>query len=304
LATVNAPQTPLVSVVTPSFNMARYLRQTIESVLSQDYPRIEYIVADGGSTDGSIDLLESFGERLRFFTGKDTGAADAIHKGLLQAHGEIFAWLNADDTYLPGAIRTAAEFLASHPEVDAVYGEAYWVGEDGAVISRYPTLPYDARELERDCFICQPALFLRASAYRRCALDPEIKRSFDYDLWIRMAKLNLRFASIPQYLANSRMHTSAKTFAERNDVFHDSMQLLSRHYGYVPFSWVLAYTAYCLDGRDQFFEPFRPSVWKYLASLPMGLRYNPGRPFRYLGEWLSVPFDAVRRRLRSPAGLH
>jgi glycosyltransferase involved in cell wall biosynthesis len=293
---VNAHEPPLVSIVTPSYNMARYLPATIESVLSQDYPRIEHIVVDGGSTDESLEILERYQDRIRLLTGKDKGPSDAAHRGFLEAQGEVFAWLNADDAYLPGAVRTGAEYLIAHPDIDVVYGEGYWIDEDGAVICRYPTLPFDAKVLERDCFICQPASFIRASAYKRCGLDPDVNQSFDYDLWIRMAKQSFRFASIPEYLAGSRMHRGAKTLSERDDVFHASMRLLKRHYGYVPFSWVFGYTAYRMDRRDQFFQPLRPSLLSYLASLPIGLRLNPAKPLRFLGEWLSAPMGAFRRR--------
>ncbi len=286
---------PLVSIVTPSYNMARYLPETIESVLSQDYPAIEYIVADGGSVDETPGILERYRGRLRYTVGKDEGPSDAAYHSLLEAKGEIFAWLNADDIYLPGAVRTGAEFLRSHPDVDVVYGEGYWIDENGAVIRRYPTLPFDSATLARDCFICQPASFIRASSYRKCGLDPEVNQSFDYDLWIRMAKRGYRFASLPHYLAGSRMHAGAKTIRERSDVFRASMGLLKRHYGYVPFSWVFGCTVFQLDGRDQFFEPLRPSLWGYLLSLPAGLRWNKAHPLRFLGEWLSAPLGAVRR---------
>jgi glycosyltransferase involved in cell wall biosynthesis len=280
---------PLVSIVTPSFNSARYLAETIESVLSQDYPSIEYTVVDGGSTDETFQILERYSGRLTVITGRDKGPSDAIHKALEQARGEIFTWLNADDTFLPGAVRTAVSYLSERPEVDVVYGEGWWIDENGKVISRYPTLPWDPSVLERDCFICQPAAFIRASAYRRCGLDPDVNRSFDYDLWIRMAREKFRFASIPDYLANSRMHSGAKTLSEREEVFQASMQLLERHYGYVPLSWVFGYTAWRRDRRDQFFQPLRPTMGNYLASLPMGLRLNPARRFRFLAEWLTAP---------------
>jgi glycosyltransferase involved in cell wall biosynthesis len=295
---VNTREQPLVSIVTPLYNMAQHLPATIESVLSQDYPRIEYIVVDGGSTDGSLGILERYRDRLRWITGKDKGPSDATHRGFLEARGEVFAWLNADDVYLPGAVRSGVEYLAAHPDIDVVYGEASWIDNQGAVIRRYPTLPFDPKVLERDCFICQPAAFIRASSYKRCGLDPEINASFDYDLWIRMAKQNFRFASIPEYLAGSRMHGGAKTFYQRADVFHASMGLLKRHYGYIPFPWIFGYTAYRMDRRDQFFQPLEPSLLKYFASLPMGIRLNPGKPFRVLGEWLCAPVAYFRRHPR------
>lgn len=288
---------PLVSIITPTYNMAKYLTETIESVLSQDYPNIEYIVVDGASTDGSLDILERYQGRLRYFSEPDRGPSDAAWKGFRQARGEIFAWLNADDTFLPGAVRKGVEYFQAHPETDVVYGEGWWIDENGATIGRYPTLPFDAKVLERDCFICQPASFIRATAYRRCELDPSVNRSFDYDLWIRMAKAGISFDAIPQYLANSRMHTGAKTIYERDSVFQASMDLLKRHYGYIPLPWIFGYTAYRLDHRDQFFEPLRYNAWKYLASLPVGLWYNRRKPLRFMTEWLvKGGSELVRRR--------
>ena len=288
---------PLVSIVTPSFNMDGYLPRTIESVLSQDYPNIEYIVMDGGSTDRTLEILKSYGDRLQYFSEPDKGPSDAVHKGFQRAHGEIFAWMGADDIYLPGAVRTGVEALMARPEVDVIYGEGNWIDEHDAVISRYPTLPFHTKDLEWDCFICQPASFIRASAYRRCGLDPDVNFSFDYDLWIRMAKQGIRFQMIPQYLAGSRMHQGAKTINERKTVFQASMGLLQRHYGYVPFSWVFGYTAFRHDTRDQFFQPVKYSLRNYLASLPEGLRLNPTKRIRFLGDWLAAPARAIRRRL-------
>lgn len=286
--------------------MANYLTETIESVLTQDYPNIEYIVVDGGSTDGSLEILERFKDRLRYFSEPDQGPSDAAAKGFLQARGEIFAWINADDSFLPGAVRTGVDYLQAHPETDVVYGEGWWIDNTGKTISRYPTLSFDAKVLERDCFICQPSSFIRASSYRRCPLDPAVNFSFDYDLWIRMAKAGFRFDSIPQYLANSRMHQGAKTIYERDIVFHASMNLLKRHYGYIPLPWIFGYTAYRLDHRDQFFQPLRPSAWKYLASLPVGLWYNRRKPFRFMTEWLvkggSVLVGRANARKAEPPG--
>ena len=286
---------PLVSIVTPSYNMAEYLTETIESVLSQDYPHLEYLVIDGGSTDATLQILDRYAGRLTYCSEPDRGPSDAAHKGFRRAHGEILAWICADDAYLPGAIRNGVEYLLAHPDVDVVYGEGWWTDSAGAVIGRYPTLPFDGKTLERDCFICQPAAFIRAASYGRCELDPAVNTSYDYDLWIRMAKAAFRFASIPQYMANSRIHTGSLTINQRTRVFQASMALLQRHYGYVPFQWIFGYTAYRIDGRDQFFQPLRPSVWKYLASLPVGLWTNRRKPLRFLGEWIAAPFRSWKK---------
>ncbi len=278
---------PLVSVITPSLNAARFLPATIESVLGQDYPRIEYLIMDGGSTDGTLDILRSYAGRLTYFSAPDDGAASAINHGFAKAQGEIVAWLGADDTYLPGAVSRAVEAFALNSDAAAVYGEGYWVGSKGEVLGRYPTAPFDPSMFARDCGICQPACFIRREAMQTVGmLNPALQSSFDYDLWIRLAK-RYRFIYVPEYLATSRMHAENKTLGQRKTVFVESMALLSRHYGYVPLQWVYGYLAFLRDQRDQFFEPLRQSVATYLLALPMGLRFNYRHPFRYWAEWRS-----------------
>jgi glycosyltransferase involved in cell wall biosynthesis len=292
-----ATRMPLVSIVTPSFNMARYLPETIESVLSQDYPHIEYRILDCGSTDGTEQLLERYAGRLQYRIAPDNGPADAISRGLAEAQGDFVTWLNADDTYEPGAIQAAVSYLLEHPDIDVVYGQGYWMDERGKRIRAYPNIPFDSVVLAKDCFICQPASLIRADAYRRCGLDPAVDISFDYDLWIRMSGRNFRFAFLPAFQANSRVHRESLSLKDRGRVFKDSMALLKRHYGYVPLSWIFGYAAFCSDGRDQFLEPLQPTVQKYLASLPMGLRYNPEHKIRFLREWTGTAMREMGRRL-------
>jgi glycosyltransferase involved in cell wall biosynthesis len=154
---------PLVSIVTPYLNQASFLRRTIESVLGQDYPHVEYVVVDGGSSDGSVDLLRSFGTRFRWTSEPDRGQSDAINKGFAQSRGAIRAYLNSDDVLWPGAIRTAVEHFNRHPAWDLLYGNAYHVDANDRILARYPTAPYRLDRLLQNCFICQPAAFWRTS---------------------------------------------------------------------------------------------------------------------------------------------
>ena len=282
------PSPPLISIVTPTYNMGRFLEETIRSVLSQDYPNIEYIVMDAGSTDETLAILEKYRGRLEFHSGPDDGTADAINKGFARSHGSVFAYLNADDCYLPGAISTAMRALASEPETGVVYGDANWVDEQGRVLAPYPVQPFDAALLSQECFISQPAAFIRREAFELAGrMDPRLQYAYDYDLWIRIARL-YPLRKVDAVLATSRMHEGNKTVGQRRAVLRETLKLLESHYGYVPFRPVHAYASYLVDGRDQFFEPLRPSILKYALSLPVGLRYNPGRPFRFTREWAAV----------------
>ncbi|HUH98543.1 MAG TPA: glycosyltransferase family 2 protein [Anaerolineales bacterium] len=167
--------TPLVSIVTPSFNQARYLEATIRSVLSQDYPRLEYIIVDGGSTDGSVDVIRRYAPKLAWWVSeKDHGQTDAINKGFAHAKGEVLAWLNSDDTYEPNAIAPAVRLLQKHPEAGLVYGNANYINEDGRVIGRFPAAQTDLVRLRRGyVHIPQQAAFFRADLWRAVGpLDP------------------------------------------------------------------------------------------------------------------------------------
>ncbi|GAI25881.1 unnamed protein product, partial [marine sediment metagenome] len=128
---------PTVSIVTPSYNQAQFLEATMCSVLGQDYPRIEYTICDGGSTDGSVDIMRRHADRLAWWCSEeDKGQADAINKGFERSHGEILAWLNSDDLYIPGALSFVAEYFAAYPEVDVIYGDIDRIDENGGFLSR------------------------------------------------------------------------------------------------------------------------------------------------------------------------
>ena len=279
---------PLVTIVTPSYNMGSFIGETVESVLAQDYPHIEHIVVDGASTDNTLEVLRAYRGKLRLVSRPDSGPAEAINRGFQMSSGSIFGWLNADDTYLPGAVREAVDGFRARPAAGAVYGGAYWTEESGAVIGPYPTQDFDPALLAEECFICQPACFLRREVFERVSmLDAALQFSFDYDLWIRAAAI-CRFERLERPLATSRMHRQNRTLGQRRRIFRESMMVLGRHYGYAPFRWVHSYCSYLLDGRDQFYAPLRPTFLKYILSLPVGCWYNRKQLGRYWREWRSV----------------
>ena len=202
-----------MSIVTPSFNQARYLEAAIQSVLSQNYPRLEYIIVDGGSTDGSVEIIKRYESKLAWWVSeKDRGQTDAINKGFAHAKGNFLAWINSDDTYEPNAILSAVKFLQQHPEVGLVYGDANYINEDGRVIGRFPAAQTDLIRLRRGyVHIPQQAAFFRADLWRAVEpLDPSFYFAMDYDLWVRLATRS-QVKYIPQTWANFRLHTSGKT---------------------------------------------------------------------------------------------
>jgi glycosyltransferase involved in cell wall biosynthesis len=204
---------PLVSILTPSYNQAKFLERTILSVLNQTYSNIQYLIMDGGSRDGSLEIIKKFQHKISFFVSeKDQGQTDAINKGFLRAKGEIFAWLNADDTYLPNAVSDAVDTLQADPSLGLVYGQANYIDENDRVIGTFPSAQTDFGRLKRGyVHIPQQSSFFRADLWKKVApLDPSFYFAMDYDLWIRLAKIS-RLKYVPIVWANFRLHPDAKT---------------------------------------------------------------------------------------------
>lgn len=217
----------LVSIITPSFNQAKYLEQTIRSVLSQDHPHIEYIVMDGASTDGSVDTIEKYADELTYWESqKDNGQADAINKGFARASGGIVAWLNSDDFYLPGTVSAAVKIFDENPDVVLVYGNMLAVDENGATFN---TLTYKQLTLEDLlCFqiIGQPAVFMRRSALQKTSgLDLSFHFLLDHLLWIQIAKHG-RILHVDQTWAAARYHAEAKNRAKAAEFGREAFRIL------------------------------------------------------------------------------
>ncbi len=224
-ATPRGTTLPVVSIVTPSYNQGRFLRRTIESVLSQSYPHIDYRVVDGGSTDDSVAILESYGTRFPWVSERDRGQTHAINKGLAQARGEVLAYLNSDDVLLPGAVEKVVDYLLHRPQCDLVYGQGWYIDEQDNRISQYATADYALPRLLRDCCICQPAAFWRASIARRVGPFEERRRfAMDYDYWLRIARAGGRIEHWHQPLACSRWYPDTKTLAFRVPVYREIIQ--------------------------------------------------------------------------------
>lgn len=204
---------PLVSIVTPSFNQAAFLEETIQSVLSQDYPRLEYLIVDGGSTDGSLEILQRYADRLAWWVSEpDRGQTDAINKGFARARGEVLAWLNSDDTYLPHAVSQAVAALERNPDVGLVYGDANLIDEESQIIGKFPARQTDYRRLRQGfVHIPQQTAFFRADLWTQVGpLDASFFFAMDYDLWVRLARIS-RLVYLPETWANFRLHSSGKS---------------------------------------------------------------------------------------------
>lgn len=258
---------PTVSIVTPSYNQAKFIERTIERVLSQDYPNIEYIVVDGGSTDGTLEILRRYEDRLKWISEKDRGQAEAINKGFRMSRGEILAWLNSDDVYLPGAVSKAVKFLVDHPDVMMVYGEGYMIDDAGNITCRFPhTEPrFDLAKLiyESD-YILQQSTFIRKSVFDSIGmLDESLHWTLDWDLWIRIAK-RFSVGYVPEYLGCIRVHHEAKSMVGGRSRFREIVRTIRKHgmlkypraylnYAYDTYgkSWLSDHAAVKKDGKSR-----------------------------------------------------
>jgi glycosyltransferase involved in cell wall biosynthesis len=206
---------PLVSIVTPSFDQAKFLERTMQSVFAQTYSNLEYIVVDGGSRDHSKEIIEKYSSKLAWWVSeKDCGQTEAINKGFAHANGEILAWLNSDDTYQPNAVFEAVEFLQDNPEIGLVYGDANFIDENDRVVGRFPARQTDLAGLRRGyVHIPQQASFFRGDLWKKVGpLDESFFFAMDYDLWVRLAKTS-QLKYYPRIWANFRLHEDAKTIS-------------------------------------------------------------------------------------------
>jgi hypothetical protein len=297
-------QGPLVTVVTPSYNQGTFIRATIESVLSQDYPHVEYIIMDGGSTDETASIVKDYVGRVTFISEKDRGQSHAINKAFQMARGSILAWLNSDDLYLPGAIGKAVDALQRNPTAGAVYGEGYLVDRSGQNSSRFPhTEAFNLWKLVYlSDYILQQTVYFRKDVLDEIGLlDEDLHYTMDWDLLIRIGK-KYPLEYIPEYMGCLREYPEAKSSAGGTRRIGEIRDLLRRHTGMrIPPGYIVygldTYQRIWCERIERFFTPKLKSISELAQYvIRCGAGFLVGRTIRdsqglYSDRWAS-------RRLR------
>ena len=224
-----------ISIITPSYNQAEFIERTIQSVLSQNYPDLEYIVMDGGSTDGTIEILQKYSAKIIWKSEKDNGQSDAINKGLRMVTGDIVAYLNSDDTYESGTFKKIVEFFQSNPDKKWVTGKCRIIDENDKEIRKLITFyknlflkKYSYAKLLSENFISQPATFWRRELFFEIGyFNEEEHFCMDYEYWLRIGQ-KYPAGIINEYLANFRYHITSKSGGVNKKQFQDELRIAKK----------------------------------------------------------------------------
>ncbi|MEA3349095.1 MAG: glycosyltransferase family 2 protein [Chloroflexota bacterium] len=284
-----------VTIVTPSYNQADYLEQTIRSVLGQNYPNLEYIIVDGGSSDGSVDIIRKYADQLAWWVSEpDSGQAEAINKGLQRASGDIVAWLNSDDLYAPGAIPQAVAEMEKRPHAGMLYGNAVSFDQSGHPLNDLVFDDWGLKGLVAFNIICQPAVFMRREILEQAGyLHESYHFLLDHHLWLRIAQL-AEIGHIPSVWAFARHHADAKNVAQAAAFSQDAYRLLDWMKTQPDLAKIIARdqrkvlaaahrfrARYLLDGGCAW-----PAIKSYLRSLSL-------HPQTALVEWQRIVYAAL-----------
>lgn len=227
---------PQITVITPSYNQGHFLEETIQSVLDQKYPNLEYIIIDGGSTDNSVEIIKKYEKYLEHWVSeKDRGQTDAIAKGLQRSSGQFLTWLNSDDTYLPGSLGVVAKVMMQEPKVDVIYGDYIITDKTGRPLLRKKEIKFDFDIMLYGVnMIGQPAAFFSRSIYDRVGgLDINLNYFMDVEFWLRIANNGGQFTHIKRFIANYRFHENSKTikdFSVSHQCEKESLYILNKYW--------------------------------------------------------------------------
>lgn len=292
----------MITVITPTYNRADYLVETIESVLSQGYPNLEYIVLDDGSQDNTKDILSLYAGRLTWESHPNMGETRTVNKGFSMAHGEIIGVVNSDDPLLPGALKEVAQYMQDHPEIGVVYPDWDMVDAEGHVIEHRETLDYSYLDMLR-MHHCTPGpgAFFRAQVIRSLeGRDPQFRYVADYDFWLR-AGLITQFARIPKPLATFRVHSGSASSNQTNELMAvEHIKLINKIYNLQDLNNEI------LSVRKEAFSSayFIAGVVAYLGKLPSIRKYLWQAfwmaPLKYFGEYRDRLMDVILPSLIRP----
>lgn len=251
-----------ISVIIPSYNQGRFLERTVQSLISQNYTALEILVVDGGSMDGSREILERYSTNLHYWCSEpDRGQAHALNKGFRRSSGEIMGWLNSDDQLTRGALHRISQFLSNRPDVDAVYGHRILIDENDMEVGRWTLPPHDSRVLSWADYVPQETLFWRRRLWEEVGgkLEENFQFAMDWDLLLRFRDARANIVRLPYFLGLFRVHSDQKTFANIESTgFHEMQQLRTRSIGYTPSQQRVAMGVLWYIIKAKFVE----SLWK------------------------------------------
>jgi glycosyltransferase involved in cell wall biosynthesis len=244
---------PTLSIVTPTLNQAHFLERTINSIFNQAYPKLEYVVQDGGSTDHTKDILKKFNSVLKYWeSSNDRGQSNAINLGFQHTTGEIMAYINSDDIYLPGTLYYVANYFEKHPEVDVIYGHRILIDEADMEIGRWILPKHNSEVLEWADYVPQETLFWRRRIWDKVGsnIDENFHFAMDWDLILRFKEAGAKFARVPRFLGAFRIHSSQKTSVNISQIGISEMQYLRKR---------------CI-GREVTFKEIKKAIRFYLVQ--------------------------------------
>ncbi|MFZ6034774.1 MAG: glycosyltransferase family 2 protein [Patescibacteria group bacterium] len=240
---------PLFSIIIPSYQQGNYIEQTLKSVLNQDYPNKEVIVVDNLSTDGTLEVLKKYKNRINVIREKDGGQTSAINKGIKISKGDILAYLASDDVYEKNTLNMVVDYFTTHPEAEIVYGKGRFIDEKGKDLGLYDTMSPTTENLYIECVLSQPAVFISRKAFEKIGVfDERLNYAMDYDYWIRAAISNLKFGFIDKILADTRLHKESKTVSQKRKMFEEILLVLKKNYHRVSDQAIFNY-AYVLGNK-------------------------------------------------------